>query len=185
MFPICSLLPTLCLWGRESLKRDLAAKPLAATFSCPAFASVPFDKAAQFLAQQGTRRHGLVAPHEFGVKLGYVLCHAQRRARPVPLHQFGMLLGNAQPPLDLRAKPAQQRLLAAVARAARLVADPGSLVPARFRCAATAIGCRVGMIEKLALYEPPFIIDDSRPPVPPDYVPHLNELLAAGRRSAA
>ena len=37
-------------------------------------------------------------------------------------------------------------------------------------------------IEKLALYEPPFIIDDSRPPVPSDYVAHLNELLAAGRR---
>lgn len=40
-------------------------------------------------------------------------------------------------------------------------------------------------IEKLALYEPPFIIDDSRPAVPSDYVLHLNELLAAGRRSEA
>jgi len=40
-------------------------------------------------------------------------------------------------------------------------------------------------IEKLALYEPPFIIDDSRPPVPRDYVPHLNELIAAGRRGEA
>jgi pimeloyl-ACP methyl ester carboxylesterase len=40
-----------------------------------------------------------------------------------------------------------------------------------------------GRIEKLAIYEPPFIIDDSRPPVPSDYVPHLNKLLAAGRRS--
>src|SRR5215472_672229 len=39
-----------------------------------------------------------------------------------------------------------------------------------------------GKITKLALYEPPFIIDDSRPPVPQDYVPHLNELIAAGRR---
>src|SRR5260370_4912655 len=35
-------------------------------------------------------------------------------------------------------------------------------------------------IEKLAIYEPPFIIDDSRPPVTRDYVPHLNELIAAG-----
>ena len=42
-----------------------------------------------------------------------------------------------------------------------------------------------GKIEKLALYEPPFIIDDSRPPVPQDYVPHLNELIAAGRRGEA
>ena len=40
-------------------------------------------------------------------------------------------------------------------------------------------------VEKLAMYEPPFIIDDSRPPVPQDYVPHLNELIAAGRRSEA
>ena len=42
-----------------------------------------------------------------------------------------------------------------------------------------------GRIEKLAIYEPPFIIDDSRPPVPQDYVSHLNELIAAGRRSEA
>src|SRR5437868_14311860 len=42
-----------------------------------------------------------------------------------------------------------------------------------------------GKIEKLAIYEPPFIIDDSRPPVPQDYVPHLNELIAVGRRSEA
>ncbi len=40
-------------------------------------------------------------------------------------------------------------------------------------------------ITKLALYEPPFIIDGSRPPAPADYVPHLNELLAAGRRGEA
>jgi pimeloyl-ACP methyl ester carboxylesterase len=42
-----------------------------------------------------------------------------------------------------------------------------------------------GRIEKLAMYEPPFIIDDSRPPVPQDYVPHLNKLIAEGRRSEA
>lgn len=40
-------------------------------------------------------------------------------------------------------------------------------------------------ITKLALYEPPFIVDDSRPPVPRDYVAHLNELVAAGRRGDA
>src|SRR5258708_9846771 len=37
-------------------------------------------------------------------------------------------------------------------------------------------------ITKLAVYEPPFIIDDSRPPAPEDYVPHLNELVSSGRR---
>lgn len=36
-------------------------------------------------------------------------------------------------------------------------------------------------IKKVALYEPPFIIDDSRPPLPADYVPHLRALIAAGR----
>jgi pimeloyl-ACP methyl ester carboxylesterase len=42
-----------------------------------------------------------------------------------------------------------------------------------------------GRIEKLAMYEPPFIIDDSRPPIPKDYVPHLNKLIVEGRRSEA
>jgi pimeloyl-ACP methyl ester carboxylesterase len=36
-------------------------------------------------------------------------------------------------------------------------------------------------IKKLALYEPPFILDDSRPPIPTDYVQHLRNLIAAGR----
>jgi pimeloyl-ACP methyl ester carboxylesterase len=36
-------------------------------------------------------------------------------------------------------------------------------------------------ITKLALYEPPLIVDDSRPPVPADYLAHVRELIAAGR----
>jgi hypothetical protein len=40
-------------------------------------------------------------------------------------------------------------------------------------------------ITKLALYEPPFIIDDSHPPSPPDYAPHLRELVSSGRRGEA
>jgi pimeloyl-ACP methyl ester carboxylesterase len=40
-------------------------------------------------------------------------------------------------------------------------------------------------ITKLALYEPPFIIDDSHPPTPEDYVPHLVELVSSGRRGEA
>jgi pimeloyl-ACP methyl ester carboxylesterase len=36
-------------------------------------------------------------------------------------------------------------------------------------------------VKKLALYEPPFIIDDSRPPLPNDYVEQLNAAIAAGR----
>ncbi len=40
-------------------------------------------------------------------------------------------------------------------------------------------------ITKLAVYEPPFLIDDSRPPAPEDYVPHLSELISSGRRGEA
>lgn len=36
-------------------------------------------------------------------------------------------------------------------------------------------------IKKLAIYEPPFIIDNSRSPIPHDYVPHLRSLIAEGR----
>ena len=42
-----------------------------------------------------------------------------------------------------------------------------------------------GKVKKLALYEAPFIVDDSRPPIPEDYLTHLNELIAANRRSEA
>ncbi len=40
-------------------------------------------------------------------------------------------------------------------------------------------------ITRLALYEPPFIVDASRPPVPKDCVAHLDELIMAGQRGAA
>jgi pimeloyl-ACP methyl ester carboxylesterase len=40
-------------------------------------------------------------------------------------------------------------------------------------------------IGKLVLYEPPFIVDHSRPPLPDDYVSRLKELAAADRRGEA
>lgn len=40
-------------------------------------------------------------------------------------------------------------------------------------------------ITKLALYEPPFIVDDSRPPMPEEFASHLRELVAAGHRGDA
>jgi pimeloyl-ACP methyl ester carboxylesterase len=42
-----------------------------------------------------------------------------------------------------------------------------------------------GKITKLALYEAPFIIDSSRPPMAGDFLEQLNELLAAGCRGDA
>ena len=40
-------------------------------------------------------------------------------------------------------------------------------------------------IKKLALYEAPFIVDDSRPPIPNDYLAQLNGLISAERRGDA
>jgi len=40
-------------------------------------------------------------------------------------------------------------------------------------------------ITKLALYEPPLLVDDSRPPVPDDYLKQINEAVSAGRRGDA
>jgi pimeloyl-ACP methyl ester carboxylesterase len=37
-------------------------------------------------------------------------------------------------------------------------------------------------ITKLAMWEPPYIVDDSRPPVPNDYPRRLSQMLAEGRR---
>lgn len=40
-------------------------------------------------------------------------------------------------------------------------------------------------IRRLALYEPPFIVDGGRPPIPEDYVARLEELASSGRRGDA
>lgn len=40
-------------------------------------------------------------------------------------------------------------------------------------------------VTKLALWEPNFLVDDSRPPLPEDYVAQLEERVAAGRRGDA
>lgn len=40
-------------------------------------------------------------------------------------------------------------------------------------------------IAKAVLFEPPFVVDDSRPPVPADFVAHVTALVAAGKRGDA
>jgi pimeloyl-ACP methyl ester carboxylesterase len=40
-------------------------------------------------------------------------------------------------------------------------------------------------VRRLALYEPPFVVDQSRPPVPADLVRRLESLVGAGQRGAA
>ena len=44
---------------------------------------------------------------------------------------------------------------------------------------------RAGGIARLALFEAPFIVDDSRAPVPADFVQQLDDAVAAGRRGDA
>ncbi len=38
-------------------------------------------------------------------------------------------------------------------------------------------------IARLAMYEPPYIVDDTRPPIPDDYVEHLDQLASEGKRN--
>lgn len=40
-------------------------------------------------------------------------------------------------------------------------------------------------VPKQVLFEPPFVVDASRPPVPADFVTHVGELVASGRRGDA
>ncbi len=44
---------------------------------------------------------------------------------------------------------------------------------------------RITTIGKLAVYEPPFIVDNTRPAIPEDYLTRLNRLVADGRRGDA
>lgn len=50
---------------------------------------------------------------------------------------------------------------------------------------ALAAAVRGSTITRLALYEAPFIVDNSREPVPADWLPRLKTLIAADRRSDA
>jgi len=40
-----------------------------------------------------------------------------------------------------------------------------------------------GKLKQLFMYEPPFIIDDSRPPMPDDFINEVSALVSAGRRN--
>lgn len=44
---------------------------------------------------------------------------------------------------------------------------------------------RIDGVDRIALYEPPYNVDDSRPPIPDDYVSRLEELIAQDRRGDA
>jgi pimeloyl-ACP methyl ester carboxylesterase len=50
---------------------------------------------------------------------------------------------------------------------------------------ALAAAKRIPAIARLAVYEPPFIVDGTRPPMPDDYLPELRRAVAEGRRGDA
>lgn len=70
-----------------------------------------------------------------------------------------------------------------------LIAEVGGSASVVGHSSGAALALRAVMagapVTRLALYEPPFIVDDSRSPLPGDYVEHLEELVAAGRRGDA
>ncbi|MEV4833190.1 alpha/beta hydrolase [Nonomuraea sp. NPDC049486] len=68
---------------------------------------------------------------------------------------------------------------------AAIIADAGgpAIVCGFSSGAALALDAAVAglPISRLVVWEPPFIIDDTRPPLPPDYVERLDEAIAQGR----
>jgi pimeloyl-ACP methyl ester carboxylesterase len=72
---------------------------------------------------------------------------------------------------------------------AALIADPGApaLVFGWSSGAVLALdAAAAGLpITRLALFEPPFVVDDGRPPLPADYVRQLDAYVADGRRGDA
>ncbi|MBU5444441.1 alpha/beta fold hydrolase [Paenibacillus sp. MSJ-34] len=88
--------------------------------------------------------------------------------------------GDTMPYAPAREIEDVEALLDAIGEKASLVSGSAGCVLALD--IATALG---GKIDKLFLYEPSFIVDDSRPPVPADYVEHVTVLVQSGKRSEA
>jgi len=70
-----------------------------------------------------------------------------------------------------------------------LVAEAGDAVYVHGTSSGAALALeaakRIPAITKLALYEPPFIVDNTRSALPDDYLPRLTSLVSAGRRGDA
>jgi pimeloyl-ACP methyl ester carboxylesterase len=86
--------------------------------------------------------------------------------------------GNTEPYAVEREIEDLEAMLAEAGGSACVYGTSGCAVLA-LHAAAAGLGSK---IKKLALWEPPFIVDDSRPRVRPDYRENLSSLLAKGRR---
>jgi Alpha/beta hydrolase family len=71
----------------------------------------------------------------------------------------------------------------------RMLAEAGGSAALFANCSGGAVGIEAAArglpITKLAMYEPPFILDGQRPPLPPDFVGDLARLVGDGRRGDA
>ncbi len=69
---------------------------------------------------------------------------------------------------------------------AALIAEAGGSTLVYGTSSGTALALhattRLSTITKLALYEPPYVLDTSRPAVPSDYIDQFKAMLASGRR---
>jgi pimeloyl-ACP methyl ester carboxylesterase len=66
------------------------------------------------------------------------------------------------------------------------IGDSASVIGHSSGAALCLEAARLGApVTRLALYEPPFVVDATRAAVPADYVQHLDELVAAGDRGGA
>ncbi|MPZ53510.1 MAG: alpha/beta fold hydrolase [Acidimicrobiia bacterium] len=88
--------------------------------------------------------------------------------------------GNTEPYSPQREIEDLEAVIAEAGGAAALISGSGGCVLSLD--AATALGEKV---TGLYLYEPPFIIDDSRPPVPNDLVERVSKLVAGDQRDEA
>ncbi|WP_084469422.1 alpha/beta fold hydrolase [Jiangella gansuensis] len=88
--------------------------------------------------------------------------------------------GDPQPYDPAREIEDIEALIGAVGGRAALISGSGGCVLALD--AASALGSKV---TALHLFEPPFIVSDTRPPAPAGYVEHQEALVAAGKRSEA
>lgn len=90
--------------------------------------------------------------------------------------------GDTLPSMPFAPEREVEDLAALVAEAGGPVRLYGTSSGAALALAAADSGVPV---ERLALYEPPFIVDATRPPIPDDYLRTLDDLVAADRRADA
>lgn len=116
----------------------------------------------------GTRAHPMFADLAAALTSGFTVINYDRRGRGDS--------GDRQPYAVAREVEDIAALIDAAGGAAGLFGISSGAV-----LALEAASALPGRVAALAMYEPPFIVDGSRPPLPVDYVARLTAAVAAGR----